>query len=314
MLPRRAANSVGGLGRKTRLSRLNPVALRLRVAKLVLAVRRDARAGCLAPPATYQPFLARRGADILLDLADEPVPRPPRSALLFSSGGLWRVYRFDDGLLYQFHSPACDPSDYKAVSIDAARRRGRLYFPRPRGRGPRLALDHPLDELLFQHRLAQDGDIEVHACGLVVAGKALLFCGQSGAGKSTTARLWRRQRPRSLILNDDRIVVRQTLGTWRAWGTPWHGDAGCVSAASRPLGALFFLQQARQTSVARLAPAEAGGRLFALTFYPPWEGESVARALDTCAKIATQVPSYLLRFRPDASAVDAVLAVPKRKR
>jgi hypothetical protein len=87
-----------------------------------------------------------------------------------------------------------------------------------------------------------------------------------------------------------------------------------VSAASRPLGALFFLQQARQTCIARLAPAEAAGRLFALTFYPPWEGESVARALDTCAKIATQVPSYLLRFRPDASAADAVLAVPNRKR
>jgi len=218
------------------------------------------------------------------------VPRPPRSALLFSSGGLWRVYRFDDGLLYQFHSPACDPSDYKAVSIDAARRRGRLYFPRPRGRGPRLALDHPLDELLFQHRLAQDGDIEVHACGLVVAGKALLFCGQSGAGKVHNGAPV--ASPAAAQPDPERRQDRgrQMLGAWRAWGTPWHGDAGCVSAASRPLGALFFLQQARQTSVARLAPAEAGGRLFALTFYPPWEGESVARALDTCAKIATQVP------------------------
>jgi hypothetical protein len=290
------------------LARPAPIALRLRVAGLVLAARRGARDTCLTPPAVYRPFLARNGADILLDLTDEPVPRPPRSAMLFSSGGLWRVYRFGDGLLYQFRSPACDPELYKGVSLDSARTQGRLYFPPQRGRGPRFALDYPLDELLFQHRLAQDGDLEVHACGLVADGRAVLFCGHSGAGKSTTARIWRRARPRTLILNDDRIVIRRVREGFRAWGTPWHGEGGYASNASRTLGAVFFLQQAQETGTTRLAPAEAAGRLLALTFFPPWESESVARAMETCGEIGTRVPCFSLRSRPDRSALDAVRA------
>ena len=280
--------------------------LRLRVAGLTLALRGRSSARIGAVPASHRPFLAGRGADLDLELVDAPVPRPPRSALLFSSRGPWRVYRLDGGLLYQFRSPACDPQLYKAVAIDPRRRRGRLLFPRPRRRGPRFPLDHPLDELLFQHRLAQEGALEIHGCGLIVGGRGVVLCGHSGAGKSTTARLWRRIRPDVPILNDDRLVVRPSGRRFRVWGTPWHGDVPCASPASAPLAAIFFLRHARRTRVSPLAPGEAAGRLLAHSFFPPWEAETVDRALETCASVATSVPCRVLRFSPDASAIDAV--------
>jgi hypothetical protein len=195
---------------------------------------------------------------------------------------------------------------YKAVVIDAGFREGRLYFPEAAG-GPDYALDYPLDELLFQHRLIREGALEVHACGLVRGDRAVVLCGQSGAGKSTTARLWRRHTRGTGVLSDDRIVLRPARGGVRAWGTPWHGDGGFSSPVSRPLGALFFLRHGRASRTRPIPAAEAAARLLARSFPPPWDPVAMGRALETCAAITAAVPSWELAFRPDRTAVDAVL-------
>jgi hypothetical protein len=217
---------------------------------------------------------------------------------------VWEVHRAGRGLLYTFRAPRT--GIYKALAIDRAITRGTLYFPRRRG-GPRYALDFPLDELLFQHHLARVGALEVHACAVVEGGQALLFCGQSGAGKSTTARLWRRYRPEAHTLSDDRVVLRAQGGALVAHGTPWHGDGGFASPGHAPLRAVFFLRQARRPALLALHPAEATARLFTRTFPPMWDASAVRATLRTCARAAAQVPVFELRFPPDASAVATVL-------
>ena len=73
-------------------------------------------------------------------------------------------------------------------------------------------LEYPLDELLIMHRLTQERAIELHGCGIVRAdGTGNLFVGHSGAGKSTTTRLWT-EREDVEILSDDRIIVRRDEG------------------------------------------------------------------------------------------------------
>jgi hypothetical protein len=284
--------------------------LRIRVAGLTLALR--ARPGVRLPPlpAALQPFCVSRGADIALDLASEAPPQPDASRLLFESGGVWRVHRRRQGLLYSFRAEELDPAVYKAVSVDDGRERGRLYFPRQRrGRPPGHPLAYPLDELLFQHRLALEGGLEVHACGVVTRGRLSLFCGQSGAGKSTLARLWRRHRPDAPILSDDRIALRPQARGFRGYGTPWHGDGGFASPRRSRLGAVFFLRQASSSGARRLAAPECAARLFARSFPPPWDRRGVARVLAACARIARETPGYELSFRPDETALAAALAV-----
>ena len=282
--------------------------LRIRVGGLVLAVEADRRTKALDPPASVRPFLARRGGDIRLRYTNEPPPLPGRAETLFESGGVWRVERVKDGLLYSFRIANRRPPLYKVVSIDEGLREGRLHFD-PSPRGPHYALDYPLDELLFQHRLAREGAIEVHGCGVVWKGRTLLFCGKSGAGKSTTARLWKRHARGARLLSDDRVVLRPAKRSVRAFGTPWHGDGGFASPRSAPLGALFFLRHGRTTRLRPLSRAEAAARLFTRSFPPPWDAEGVARALDACADAAAAAPAFELGFRPDRSAVEAVRAV-----
>ena len=62
---------------------------------------------------------------------------------------------------------------------------------------PRLS-QYPLDELLIMHRLTREKAIELHGSGIVRAdGIGNLFIGHSGAGKSTTTRLWTEREGRS---------------------------------------------------------------------------------------------------------------------
>ena len=282
--------------------------LRLRVGGLVLRVDADAPTPALEPPPSLLPFLAARGGDIRLRYRERAPSPEAAGAPLFDSGGVWRAERAGGRLVYSFRIANRRPALYKRVTIDARLRRGTLEFD-ARPRGPSFALDYPLDELLFQHRLARDGAVEVHACGVVWRGKALVFCGQSGAGKSTTARLWRRHARGARLLSDARLVLRPGRRAVRVFGPPWHGDGGFASPASARLGALFFLRHGRSTTLAPLAPAEAAARLFARGFPPPWDAEGVARALDACADAAALAPAFELSFLPDRSAVASVREV-----
>jgi len=279
--------------------------LRLRVGGLVLAVEAERPTPALDPPAALRPFLVARGGDIRLRYREGPVPPLTPGEPLFDSGGVWRVERSRGRLVYRFRVPKRRPPHYKAVVIDARLSRGTLHFDKAE-QGPHFALDYPLDELLFQHRLAREGAIEVHGCGVVWQGRTLLFCGRSGAGKSTTARLWKRHARGARLLSDDRVVLRPGRRAVRAYGTPWHGDGGFASAASAPLGALFFLRHGRATELRPLGRGEAAARLFTRSFPPPWDREGVARALDACADTAACVPAFELAFRPRREAVDAV--------
>jgi len=279
----------------------------VRVAGVALALRAADRSVVLPPLVDAWPaFTCDRGADMRVDLTYDAPPAVSVDDRLFDSTGVWQLFRHQGGVLYALHTPDSPHPFYKALAMDAALSCGTLYWPRPHvGRHP---LEYPLDELIFQHRLVRDGALEIHACTLVIGGRAWLFCGQSGAGKTTTARLWRRLRPKTPILTDDRVVLRPRGGRVWAHGTPWHGTGGFHSASGVPLGAICFLEQAETTLLVLIHGAEAVARLFARSFPPPWEAAGLAAALALCERTVGEVPCFRLPFRKDASAVAVVSA------
>jgi hypothetical protein len=284
---------------RTRL-RLGGISIELRAARVTPAAR---------PPSKLRAFAARSRAtpDIALDLREEP---PPAGAeLLFESGGTWQARVHARGVLYLFRPPRGDGPPARGLLVDAGRRRGTLYLPPSRWSRTRgFAWAYPLDELLVQHHVARRGGLVLHACGVELEGRALLFAGVSGAGKSTLAALWARarRRPRGRVLSDDRLVLRPRGRGFTAWGTPWHGSGRYASPEGHALGAVFFLEQATEAVTRRLGQAEAAARLFALSFPPLWEPAGVKGVLDACARLAERVPCHLLRFPKDARALDAV--------
>lgn len=150
--------------------------------------------------------------DIALHVAWVPRLHPARGVRLFDSGTTWRLHESDFGFRFDFGDLAVGGESYKRLFVDAQFSRAALemdsdFFSRfPEAADP---LDYPLDELLIMHRLTQEKAIELHGCGIVRAnGVGNLFIGHSGAGKSTTTRLWM-EREDVEILSDDRIIVRR---------------------------------------------------------------------------------------------------------
>ena len=280
--------------------------VRLRVAGTTLAARSPRDAPGLRLPVKLRPFAPGGGGDIRLELSTEPVPEPGRGRLLFDSGGLWQVFEVGTGFLYRIRSPRWDGPPARGLRIDRSWSRGTLFLPPSeysRRRG--FALSYPLDELLFAHHFAHRGSMVVHGCGLVSGARGLLFAGHSGAGKTTTAGLWRRHARGTRILSDDRIVVRRRAGRFWMFGTPWHGSGRFAEPDGVPLDAVFLLRQAARSRAVPLAAPAAAALLFARTFPPPWARASLARVLDSCARVARAVPCHTLAFTPDASAVRA---------
>src|SRR5580658_1947178 len=136
--------------------------------------------------------------------------RVPAGTPLFDSGGLWSLYEESGGYHFYFSTPSLGDKPYKAAWFDREFRRGHvaLYRPYFDTARPIYPMEYPLDELVMIHRLAMGEGVEVHGCGVIAPdGRGMLLTGHSGAGKSTSARLWSNH-PAARVLSDDRIILR----------------------------------------------------------------------------------------------------------
>jgi hypothetical protein len=225
---------------------------------------------------------------------------------LFDSGSLWQLFRRSDGrLLYVFTSSA-HRGPYKSALIDPERGTGEVVLSALDTTQPVYPLEYPLDELLLQQLLSRGLGAEVHGCGLIdPAGRGLLLLGQSGAGKTTTARLWERV-PGARVLSDDRVIVREIDGARWLYGTPWHGEARLAAAARAPLSATFFLAKAPENILLPIAPTAAAARLYACSFLPFYDPAAIRFSLDFFDELAAQTPCWEFCFTPDERAVACV--------
>lgn len=281
----------------------------MRVGRITLAIQAETPHRGLILPVKYRPFSPDRGGEIRLNLVESGPPPLAPSDLLFDSGSLWRVYRLGRKLAYTFRSADGSDPFRRVVVIDSSRRRGWLFLPPfPENHLAGSAFSYPLDEILFQHRSACRGALFLHACGIAVGDRAFLFCGQSEAGKTTTANLWHKHHPRAVILSDDRLVVQQYRGRWCAYGTPWHGSGRFATPQGCPLAGIFFLRHGAENHVEPLTPTVAATQLFPRTFPPMWEPAIVDRVLATCGRVAAEVPCARLSFRPDEAIVQMIAA------
>jgi hypothetical protein len=232
----------------------------------------------------------------------------PQGEPLFNSGGLWRLFEESGGYRFYFSTPYLGASPYKAAWFDPEFKRGHLLLFRPYfdERKPIYPLEYPLDELLMIHRLACGEGVETHAVGVVdEAGLGHLFLGHSGAGKSTTARLWKSE-SNAQILSDDRIILRVRDGRIWMYGTPWHGDAGIASPESAPLSRLYLLEHSNHTELVSLSPGRAAAELFTRSFVPHHSPKGLQFTLRFLDRVAREIPCSIFRFLPDKSAVEAI--------
>lgn len=252
-------------------------------------------------------LVSERPADVELTVRlDDSSPAPlDVSSPAFDSGAVWRLYREPDGHRLDFHSEAFGDAPYKMARFDENFTRGEIVMqPHVANLNP---LDYPLDEVLMANLLGRGRGVELHSCGIIDrTGRGHLFVGVSGAGKSTTARLW--EGSANGVVSDDRVIVREHgEGMWM-FGTPWHGEAELSMPGGAPLAGIYLLVQSQSNELLPLERADAIARLFRCTFPLFFDSSAIDFTLSFLERLASTVPVRELRFTRDRSVVDLVLA------
>jgi hypothetical protein len=284
----------------------------LRVAGFTIQVASTANDLKVGPGSAYAPFIVSGGEpaarDVRIDVTWRGGDDDGARECLFDSGGPWRLYRHDEGVLFRCFSSNLPSAPYKVAHFNHDFSRGRISLHRPFFAGTPTVdpLEYPLDELLVIGLLGQGRGVEIHGCGVVHRGATgYLFVGQSGAGKSTMARLWLAEGDAE-ILSDDRIVVRREAdGLWM-YGTPWHGEAPLASSGRARLEGMFFLRHHDRDELVPVTRVDAVARLFAASFPPFHDASALRFSLSFLESIVENTRCSELRFIPTSAVVDLI--------
>jgi hypothetical protein len=281
--------------------------LTLRVGDVGVRIRSGDPDMKLCVKGAAESFLASEGAaDVEVTTAWGKLCQPAHTSFVFDSGGLWRLSRELENHVFHLTSPMYGTLPYKRATFSPDFTCGEVLLERSYfdPRDPVDALEYPLDELLMMNLLAHGRGVEVHACGLEdTDGQGYLFIGHSGAGKTTTARLWQKTGG-VRVLSDDRIILRLWEGKTWMYGTPWHGEARLALPARTPLRQIFFLRHGPANEIVPLGSAEALARFLACSFVPFYSRSGLDFALAFFHDLIDSLPCAELRFVPEERAVE----------
>lgn len=184
-------------------------------------------------------------------------------------------------------------------------RRGDFYSewnPRTqRGFARMVASPYSLDSvirILHTLVLAEQGGMLMHASSVLRDGRAFVFTGVSGAGKTTISRL---TPPDGHILTDEMSFIRPLENGYAAFGTPFSGELGRPGEnLSGSLAGIFLLAKGPENRIDTLSPSAAVRALLGNILYFAKDDALTARVFDNAIALASRVPVRRLTFFPDA--------------
>ena len=155
----------------------------------------------------------------------------------------------------------------------------------------------------FYVHLLQHTGMMLHASAVEMDGKAYLFSGQCGAGKSTHTRVWQATfGERAQIFNDDKPALRYLDGRWYAYGTPWCGKDGINQNKKVPLAGICFMVQSKENKIRRLSAKEAITKICEQTLVRFRNPANLERMLTQLDKLVRDIPVFELENRPEPAA------------
>lgn len=164
-----------------------------------------------------------------------------------------KVWRTTEGYRIEAHHELCEQTH--VVTADREFRHIRAAI-RWEARYAEQMLSSLL-RIVFSQAVLREEGIGIHASAVAHKGKAYLFLGKSGTGKSTHARLWLQHIPGTELINDDNPAIRIKEGTAYAYGTPWSGKTPCYRNVCYPIGGIARLRQAPHNRFRQLDDVEA---------------------------------------------------------
>ena len=260
--------------------------------------------------APYAPFRAVRseGEELLFTLTivgstDYLPSAGTMMACLEDDNGRMALYSMPDGGM-QVHLTAPSGMECCRISMEHGFRRAKVVTGGTTAER-RYGLDTAL-MLLYAFASADHNTLLIHASAVEYDGKAYLFLGKSGTGKSTHTRLWTENISGAALLNDDNPVIRIKDDGIYVYGSPWSGKTPCYLSRKVVAGAFVRLHQAPRNDIRSLHGIKAYAAVLPACSCMKWDTEMSAAVHRTVSRVIESVAVYDMECLPDREA--AVMA------
>lgn len=160
----------------------------------------------------------------------------------------------------------------------------------------------------FYFELINRKGFMLHSSAVVKDGRAYLFSGPSGMGKSTHTGFWLELFPDAYILNDDKPAVRSTDNGFYAYGTPWSGKHDISRNTGVPIGGIAFIERSDVNFIEPMPVKNAVFGMIAQTVRHI-RRERMEELLDTVEMLISSAPVYRLGCTKDISAAELAYEV-----
>jgi hypothetical protein len=162
-----------------------------------------------------------------------------------------------------------------------------------------FALKHAMMNLYSAYIVHHSWGLLVHSSCVVERGRAYLFSGYSGAGKSTVAKL---SMPRQLLSDEATIVKLCGPGGAIAFDSPFRSELETHEGnRSYPLHGVYFLRQSQQVLNKPLSKGEGFLCLTDKVFYWSRNPQETAKIFRLCRRLIDSTPTYDLYFQKNDS-------------
>ncbi len=168
--------------------------------------------------------------------------------------------------------------------------------------------DHSVESSLrvaLSVALPRHDALVLHASAVEHAGRAQVFAGVSGAGKSTIAAMLDGA-PGFSRLADELVVLAREPSGWSVHVPPFLGVAGLPRGTIRPLGALHLIVQAAGHRREGMTTGDAMRELLRHVVVYAAEPATTERVLDLVGQLVAEVPTGRLRFARDPSVSEVL--------
>lgn len=167
-----------------------------------------------------------------------------------------------------------------------------------------FALKHAMINLYSSFITHRGWGVLLHSSCAIERGRAYLFAGRSGAGKSTVARL---SAPRE-IFSDEASILKISEGEIAVFNSPFRSDTEIPYSGGRyPLAGIYLLQQALEDRQIRLSEARGLTQVLGKVFCWARHPEETGKVWEMCRTLVMRVPAYQLHFRRQASFWNEIL-------
>lgn len=165
------------------------------------------------------------------------------------------------------------------------------------------ALKHALLNLYSAFITYRGWGLLIHSSCVIENNRAYLFAGQSGAGKSTVARL---SQPRPL-LSDEASLVRIQGDQVTVFDSPFRSDTiPKLVDGGYPLAGVHLLNQASFVRRSLVAPSDGLLRLLDKAFYWAHDGEETKKVIRMYTQLVKTVSVYELFFPKNNTFWEAI--------